>query len=299
MVDFDKNYVGRIQRVQAPYDGHLRSYTGIVYHQEIYGDRLKLQMFLTDGNDISVGIMRNGAAKISSVRMEKDLRTALTALYKAKMQQKAFQDAVQKELMKHEDNVYAAKKAVQEASGDLTHKEFMDEAERLFSERYPRTGGWQEERYFDCTALSEESLTMTHIQDVEKHVRPEDYPFIGRRYDQTLFLRTEHPEYRRFCERNAPAVISELKSFSTNIIGAAIGDKNFLSVGRSYTFPLKHGLTKQSLQELSDILDGKIHAEPSVQKKKTSLNDQIRSAGRKAAGSKKETAPKKNQNHSR
>jgi len=60
-----------------------------------------------------------------------------------------------------------------------------------------------------------------------------------------------------------------LKGYKTTVDGS-IGDK-WLSAGRSYVIPLKHGLTKDSLEEIKAVLEG-----PS---KKPSLSDQIQAAG--------------------
>lgn len=250
-MDTAKNYIGKVIKVQYKGGGQALSSVGIVYNQEGQGGDTKLSMVLTNGAEWSCrpGTLRE--TKISSVRIDKDLRTALEKVCDAKIKQKAFLDRFWKEKTRHEDAVESSLKALKEHSGELTRREFMEEVERLFREKYPATGSWCR-RYFSWDSVSDKTFSVRQSQDVEKYANPENYSFIYREYDNTLHINSSVKGYKEFCERNAPPILPELKSAKTSV-SSSVGDK-WLQVHRSYEFPLKDGFTKKSLQAVSELL---------------------------------------------
>lgn len=80
---------------------------------------------------------------------------------------------------------------------------------------------------------------------------------VQRFIDGYLFVEDSHPSYKKFRDAHAPAELSGLKGKAKTSVCANVGDKNFLTVSRTYTFPLKHGITKQSLEDIQTLLSGK------------------------------------------
>ena len=277
MAEAFKDYTGKIVRVHYLAGGQENTKTGIVFNQVNKGENIDVTMFLTNGTTWQPPYKAQ-ITKVTSVRMEEDLRQALKVLYEAKRQQKAFLESVKTQERMHAEAVAFALKAVKEASHEMSMRDFMDAAESLFRKYFPSTGGFHSERYFSCNSMSSSEVTLTHVQEVEKYANPERYSFLYRRYDGTITFTSDDNGLKRFCERNAPSVIPSLKSFAKIDFDAHVGDKDFLTVSRAYTIALPYGCTKESLQHLKDILDGKVKAPVEKGTKKKSLAEQIQNA---------------------
>lgn len=288
-----KDYTGKIVRVHYLADGQEYSKTGIVYDQKVKGENLDVTMFLTNGSSWQPPYKAQ-IAKVTSVRMEEDLRKALKELYDAKHSYDKFMADFQKQKQILSDAVYSATSAVKEASGEMTIRDFMEAAENLFRNRFPSTGGYYENRYFHCSSASPSEITLSQVQEVEKYADSKRYPFLYRRYDGSMTFTSEDNGFKNFCDRCAPPVIPVLNGFATITTDASVGDQGYLTVSRDYTFALPNGCTKQSLRYLQDILDGKVKAPSGAEKgtKKKSLADQIQSADGKKKASAQQTTIK-------
>lgn len=286
MADTLKDYTGKIVRVHYLAGGQENSKTGIVFNQVNKGENMDLTMFLTNGSTWQPPYKAE-ITKVTSVRMEEDLRNALKVLYEAKRQQKAFLESVKTQERMHAEAVSFALKAVKEASGEITISDFMQEAENLFRNRFPSSGGFHNNRYFHCSSASASEITLSQIQEVEKYADPKRYTFLYRRYDGSMTFTSEDNGFKKFCERCAPPIISALSGFAEISTDASVGDKAFLTASRDYTFALPYGCTKDSLRYLQDILDGKIKASVKEEKapKKKSLAEQIQNADSKKKAS--------------
>lgn len=292
-IDTGKNYVGKIIRTNYIYNGEEYSGVGIVYQQERVGEHLRFTLLLPSGQEWRQPFTTESMTKISSVRMEESLRTALKDLCQAKLEHKAFLDRFWSEKRAQEQRVERAQKVVQEASGQLSHNEFRNAIEELFRSRYPSQSGYDSRCYFELDSLSSNEVTIRHMQEVEKYATPERYPFLYRRYDDTMAVSESHPSYQSFCQRYGAPVLPTLKGYCAGEPDACVGDKNILILVRRYTFQLPHGLSRQSLKDISAILDGTI----SQNKKKPSLDAQITGANSRkpAANSGKPTQGKEPQ----
>lgn len=277
-MDFDKSYVGKVVRFEYTQYNNPQNNVGYVFDQKsVYtpmGAAVEFSVCLTNGNEWYPRFTPNEDLKISSVRMDKSLRDALKAYGDARSAQNALLTRFEAQKRQHNDAVNQAKQAVKAASKDMSMQDMIQAVEALFKEAYPSSGDYYL-RYFDCTSCSSKEITMTQIQDVEKWATPEKYSFLYREYDGNLSLYHDRWDFRDFCKRNAPAIIPALKGYKSHV-GGSIGDKNWLSVGRSYVIPLKHGLTKDSLQDIKDVLSGKTRSTSTV--KKPSLDSAIKSA---------------------
>lgn len=275
MSEINKNYTGKVVRMEFTRDGRPQNVVGYVYDQKevaaYRGMCTEFSMCLTNGNDWNPRFYPDSDLKISSVRMDKDLRDALKAYGDAKVAQTAFLKRFEEQKGVHAKAVDAARQAVRGVSKDMSATDMMRAVEALFDKAFPCTGG-HSSQYFHCTSCGSKDITMTQIRDVEKYATPEKYPFLYRQYDQTLRIYYDSKEFNAFCQKNAPAVVPALKGFKNSVDGS-IGDKNWLTVSRSYEIPLTHGLTKDSLEDIKAFLDGR--------GKKPSLADQIQSAGSK------------------
>ena len=250
-----KNYVGKVVRLQFLNNGEVRTKTGIVYKQDQNGDRVSFSMLLTNGQVWSPWFDSRDQLKISFVRIDENLRKALTDFCKVKMKQEAFLKQFLQEKTQHENNVETAISAVKELSDEITVKDCMDAFSELFRQRYPSSGYSHHLNYFDCRSASPSEVTVCHCQEIDKYATPEQYSFLYREYDDTMHIHCEGKDYKNFCERNAPAVKPELEKFKSKIY-ATIGDKNFLEVQRAYIIPLKYGLSKRSIDHIKETVFG-------------------------------------------
>ena len=267
-----KNYTGKVVKVYSDYGNGPVEYTGIVYLQlpNPWGQTPRLSLLLTNGTTFDPPA-RN-IQRITSTRLPEDLRKALTAGCKALQNQMAFEREYKEKQCIIREAVGKAMQAVKDLSTELSSREFMSAVEDLFRSCYPGSGSYYQ-RYFTCTSLSSNEVTMAHVQDVEKYVSPKGYSFIAEEYDRSLYIKASDPTLASFCDQKAPAVLAELKKYDKGT-GAAIGDKNWLTVHRSYTFPLKYGLSKQSLEQIRTEVLGLTPRTAS----KSSLDEKIKTA---------------------
>jgi len=285
-IDTSKNYVGKILRTTYVYNGQEHSRVGIVYQQEKEGDHLRFTMLLPNGQEWKQPFTTESITKMTSVHMDESLRKALKDLCNVKLEQQAFLKQFWAEKLNYERKVAQAQAQVQELSGELSEYEFRTAIENLFREKYPTTGGYDTGRYFEINSWCKQEVTMRHVQEIQKWANPEQYPFMYREYDDNYFINENHPGYKSFCERHAAPLIPALKDYCKGT-GANVGDKRHLTVSRYYTFQIIHGFSRQSLQEISTILDG------TRTKTKKSLNAQITNANKIVVESQKSQVPLK------
>lgn len=288
-MEWDKNYIGKVVRMQYTWQGQEQNKVGYVYDQKNVGNRVDFSVCLTNGQEWNPRFDRNYSdLKISSVRMDKDLRDALKVYGDARSAQIAFLQRMEAERLQHSQAIVAAQMLVKATTKEMSIGDMMQEVERLFQEAYPSSGGYYS-CYFTCSSCSSKDVTMTQVKDVEKYANPEKYSFLYREYDDSMHVYYDSKEFKAFCEKNAPPVIPALMGYKSTVDGS-VGDKNWLSACRSYTIPLKHGLTKDSLEDIKNVLTGKtLSKEP---QKKPSLNSAIQAA---ASRSGNKTPDKKTQ----
>lgn len=286
-MDTTKNYVGKVVKIYYTSNNKEYSQTGVVFAQQsTQNNNLKLSMLLTNGQEWDP--IPFTITKVSSTRIDEGLRNALTEYCKAKISHKAFLDKFWKEKSVHEDRVKSALNNVREFSGAISHNEFMDAVIGLLNKTFPsaRHSEFHHNRYFSPNSIGNSEITISHVQEIEKYATPEKYPFIFREYDGCLFIESSHPSYKKFCDTHAPAELSALKGKAKTSVCANVGDKNFLTVSRTYTFPLKHGITKQSLEDIQTLLSGKQQAAVSPQSFQDKLNDAHSRSGKSTTGAK-------------
>lgn len=249
-----KDYTGKVIRVSYVSYGKESVKTGIVVSQETYNDRVRFSMLLTNGGSWNPTFSAGETFKISSVRIDENLRSALVDYYKVKVKHNAFLKQYEEKKREFDGLVGSALGRVKEASDELTVSECMNAIEDLFKEKYPSTGGrWSD--YFACRSGGPESVSVSHCQEITKWAKPEEYSFIHRRYDDTLTIDNDSQECKTFCRINAPGVKSELSQFKSDVY-ATIGDKGFLSVERVYEIPLKYGTSKKSIEHIKEAVFG-------------------------------------------
>lgn len=265
------NYVGKIVKISGTDSwSHDFSVVGIVCGQRagFKGDSTVFSLIKTDGSYCdSVAVMHNEKAKITATQIEPELRNALKEAYRAKIKLTAFEEKYNAEKKVLEEALSATYLKIKEHSNDMTSREFMDALGKLFTDKYPSSGGMWDRKYFEVNSISSKEVSMRQVQDVEKYATPEGYPFLHRRYDETLSIDSQSPEYKRFCERHAPNIIPELGKHCKTEVYAGLGDKNWLSVIRVYSFPIKYGYSKKSLQDIQERILGMKVSKPSLSSK--------------------------------
>lgn len=274
------NYVGRIVKISGtnPWK-HPVSKVGIVYAQKegYKGESTNFTLIKPNGEIESVSVVHNSDTKITATKLDPDLRAALKESYKVKVKLEAFRSKVSQELKRMEGELADTLRIVKETSGELTSNEFIDQINTLLRERYPATGGYYTTKSFSVVCWSATVVTAEQSQDVDKWANPEKYSFLYREYDNTIHISYDSQSYKDFCVRNAPSVIPELAKYCDANIEATLGDKEWLSVGRRYTFPIKHGYSQKSIEEIKMLLFG-------GRAKPQSIEEQIRDAETRRAG---------------
>lgn len=279
-----KDYIGKVVKVHYICNGEEQYKVGIVFEQERgRSNNARLSMLLTNGNIWSLPSSEN-IIRITSARIDENLRKSLVNYFNAKKAQNKFLDNFWKEKTMHESRVMAAQNAVREISGTLSFDDFIKTVEKLFAERYPSTYS-DSDRYFLCHGVSGDSVSVSHIQEIMKYATPEIFNFLYREYDNNIFVDESTPGYKEFCEKNAPPEIASLRGKAKMSVHASIGDKNFLSVHRIYELPIKHGMTRQSLNEIKELL----YSEKTAAKPHAALADQINAAALRTRTSKTKT----------
>lgn len=261
------NYVGKVVKITGKDGLNLDFvFTGIVYEQKILRDRPAVSLILTNGA-VKPDLRLVSDYKITSTKIEPELRVALKDAFRAKVKLMAFEQKYLAEKEVLENSLSKTLLSVKDNSNEMTTREFMDAVEKLFTEKYPSSGNWNL-KYFTIASYSSNEITMKQVQEVEKYANPEKFSFLYREYDDAMFIEENAPGYKEFCERNAPGIIPELGKHCTTEVFATIGDKNWLSVNRAYTFPIKYGTTKKSLEDIKERILGM----------KPSLESRIKSA---------------------
>lgn len=274
MIDKDKNYVGKIIKVNFSYNGHQKEETGIVLKQTNTPSKFSLSLILLNGETRELDSRRFQFNKISSVRLEKDVRDALVALYRAMDAQATFLANFWKTKNELENNVRKAQSQLNSQTGIMSVSEFRSEIESLFSERFPSSTTFPKRLYFSVDSVNEKTFLVSHNQELTKYAVPEQYPFLYREYDNSIQIDYDFPSLKTFCEKNAPAEIPALKGQGDHSLDAFLGDKGILCVRRSYELPLKYGVTRKSI----DFIENSFLAPDNT---KASLDSIIGSAKRK------------------
>lgn len=275
MAGLDKNYVGKVIRLQYTFNGNQRDVVGIVMEQKCISGNVSLNLLKLNGQTQEFDSRRASFDKISSVRLDKGVRDALEGLYSVKKAQKEFLDAFWKEKAEHERKVYAASRQLQEQTGELSYDEFTNAIEAFFSENFPTSDAFHQQLSFSVGHISDKEFWVCHNQDVVKYATPERFPFLYREYDQTLHIRYNDPSLRTFCSNHAPKEIPQLAGKVKNSVDVSLGDKNFLTVSRIYKFPLKYGMTRKSVAFVKEFVFEPVQS-------KASLDSMIGSATQKA-----------------
>lgn len=264
-----ENYVGKIIKISGTNSwGREFTVTGIVYAQhdnDRVGGSTTFSMIKTDGSVASsISVRHDDAIKITSTKIDPELRAALKEAYKTKLKLDAFEEKYNKEVAAHKDAVSMALKNVKANSNELTSNEFIDAVVSLFDEKYPASGNYYTKR-FEASSWSTTEVTVQQSEDVDKWANPEKYGFLYREYDNTIHMYHDSKELKEFCERHAPSIIPELAKHCKTSVSASLGDKEWLSVSRRYTFPIKHGYTKKSIEEIKERIFGIRTKLPSVE----------------------------------
>lgn len=275
------NYVGKIVKISGA-DSWGREFTtvGVVCAQRegSLRDRTVFSIIKTDGTLAdSVAIMHNSDAKITATKIEPKLRAALKEAYKFKLKLDAFEEKYKKELQEHKNAFVSALNGVKENSNDLTSFEFIDAVVSLFEEKYPSSGDYYTKR-FEADCWSPTEVTVKQSQDVDKWANPEKYSFLYREYDNTIHVHYDSKSFKEFCERNAPRIIPELEKHCKVDVSGSLGDKEWLSAERTYTFPIKYGYSKKSIEDIKERLFG-------IRVKQQSVDEQIAAAERQKGSS--------------
>lgn len=256
-----ENYVGKIVKISGTDSWHRPfSVTGIVYGQRegFKGDSTVFSLIKTNGTVAdNVTVVHDDNIKITSTKIEPELREALKGAYKNKVRFDAFEKKYREERELLDVKMKESLKCVKTASGEMTLREFAEKVENMFCEKYPSTGGYYS-KYFSLSSYSSTEITMGQRQDIEKWANPEKYGFIYREYDETLHIMYSSKEYERFCQNNAPAVIPQLAKYCKTDVCAGLGDKGWLTAERTYTFAVKYGCTQKSLDDIKERILGEL-----------------------------------------
>lgn len=275
MADLSKNYVGKVIRLHYSFNGHQKEAVGIVMEQVSTSVKTSINLLKLNGQTQEFDSRRVNFDKITSVRLDKDIRDALEGLYSAKKAQKEFIEAFWKEVTSLEQKVYAAGKRLQEQTGELSYDEFTNQVEAFFSENFPTSDAFQQQLSFSVGHICEKEFWVCHDQDVAKYATPERYSFLYREYDQTLHIEHSDPSLKSFCNKHAPKEIPQLAGKVKSSVDVSLGDKNYLTVSRIYKFPLKYGMTRKTVEFLKEFVFAPL-------KTKSSLDSMIGQAAQKA-----------------
>lgn len=271
-----EDFVGKVVKISGKDNWGIDfSITGIVYTQRegFKGNSTIYSLIKTNGSIADkVVVMHNGEAKVTSTKIAPELRIALKEAYKAKLKLDAFEEKYKKELASHKDFLNSALISVKESSKEYSSSEFIDKVVALFDEKYPSSGDYYR-KYFEADSWSSTQVSVRQSQEIEKWANPEKYPFLYREYDNTIHIRSDSKSLKDFCDRNAPRIIPELEKHCKVEVSASLGDKEWLSVQRVYTFPIKYGFSQMSIDDIKERFWGE-------RSKKISIEEQISSAER-------------------
>lgn len=251
MQNFEKKVV-RIQYNDVYAKDIIRE--GIVWQQKDVGDnKTEFHLILLDGTELANTFKNDKIVKISAMRIDPNLRQALIECCKAKQTQQKFLDNFWKQKAALDQEVARTKKVVSECSGRINMYTFEQEVENLFRTRFRKLPDGQ---YFFCSAIDSGSITISHMANVKKHASPSRYSFISEEYDRTLHVEENSKDYKEFCQKYAPVPIPEIVRNAASVTTSAnIGDKDTLIACRDYTFALKYGLSKKSLEQIEKMLN--------------------------------------------
>lgn len=263
-----ENCVGKVVKISGKDSWGIDiSIVGIVYAQKegYKGKSTVYSLIKTNGSIAdSVAVMHDGDVKVTSTRVAPEVREALKEAYKTKLKLDAFKVRYEKELVAHKAALDASLATVKINSKEMTPSEFAAKIGNLFSEKYPATGGYYSTKSFGVISCSPTEITVEQSQDVDKYANPEKYSFLYREYDNTIHMNSDTKSYKDFCARHAPSVIPELAKYCDAEVEASLGDKEWLSVGRLYTFPIKYGYSEKSIEELRERVWGERVKQPSI-----------------------------------
>lgn len=263
-----ENCVGKVVKISGKDSwGRDVAIVGIVYAQKegYKGESTVYSLIKTNGSIAdSVAVKHSGDVKVTSTRVAPEVREALKEAYKTKLKLDAFKARYEKELSAHKEALDGSLAAVKASSKEMTPSEFRDKVRSLFAEKYPATGGYYSTKSFDVVCYSPSEITVEQSQDVDKWANPEKYSFLYREYDNTIHISYDSKSYKDFCARHAPRVIPELAKYCDAEVEASLGDKEWLSVGRRYTFPIKFGYSEKSIEELKERVWGERVKQPSI-----------------------------------
>ena len=205
---------------------------------------LEIKMVKLDGTTVSLVEVK----EISSVRLAPNVRQALKEyamsyanLYKLEKQYKEQISAVK-------NTIATYKKTLKRVTGIMDTYDFNTRLECSISNKIGvnmNISSW----YF---ANDKDSyVEIEQVSDICKWATPEEYPFINRRYDNTLYLNDEHYGVKKYADRCAPQIISSLKRISYKVDKRlSLGDKGTLCAQTVYKVPVKFGCTEKSVEDI-------------------------------------------------
>lgn len=253
------NCEGKVVKIKCSRNGKHCEESGIVlsYNRDENKDWVSIRMMRTSGLEWFYSGRNSNIIKITSTRIEKELRAALIRYYNTVKSESIFLEKMKEEQERYRKETASILAFIRGSSGAMDYTEFSAALENMFNANVPRRSAFDQPCYFRLEQIAEGKVfTISHAQHVVKYAKPEQFPFIYREYDQTLHIDTTDKSYKAFCEKNAPALIPALAAKGSVSISASLGDKNTLVVYRDYSFPLKHGMTSKSIEELKERLFG-------------------------------------------
>lgn len=185
-------------------------------------------------------------ADATSCRIDPQVRSALVAYVKTKtaysnwMKVKQKEEQVFRETLN--EDVETLKRIYDEKCGFDDPTLFIQKVRESLEKRYlwNPEDSWQRpsSKYDDIDCyLHNGSLHITLRNDVEKYARPERYSFIGREYDQTLYI--EDGKKAEQFAKNAISIPRAWHDVGKVSYGCSLGDKNWLQVACRVVLPVK------------------------------------------------------------
>ena len=211
---------------------------------------LEIKMVKLDGTMVSLVEVK----EISSVRLAPNVRQVLKeyAMSHANLHQLEKQYKERISAVKNTISTY--KETLKRVTGIMDAYDFNTRLECSISNKVGvnmNISSW----YFADNG-KDSYFEIEQTSDICKWATPEEYPFINRRYDNTLYLNDEHYGVRKYADQYAPQILASLKKISYKVDRRlTLGDKGTLCAHTVYRIPIKFGCTEKSVEDVLSRMD--------------------------------------------
>ena len=190
----------------------------------------------------------------SSVRIGKDVREKLTALYKLYVEKQnlyAEQEKIRSMIWKNENEIKNAKNLLLDCNGYYTH----DQVKRMLSEFNLDISSWSIPNNLGDPV----NIVVRDSNNGERYDKIGcRYPFISVNYECCAFAEREgaEREYDSYANNNAPRTRPALAKISTNVEKEIEAGDKYIYAFTNYHLTFKKGYVKEDVDRVISVLKG-------------------------------------------